>query len=417
MQMNKLRHLFFLQFSNFIIINFETFCNLAIKFGRKIKILGEIFPPFMSKKIFISAGDTSGDIHAAKLINKMKELDPEISFFGIGGTEMEKTGFFKSIIPLKEISVVGFYEVAKKIQLFRKLMKDSLDLIKNENIDVVIPVDYPGFNIELAKRLKKSSNKKVIYYIAPQLWAWGKDRATKLQNCIDLLLVVFPFEKDFFQKFGIPTEFVGHPLLDDQIFHDDFKTYDERNYSCIFMPGSRKQEIIKHLPLLNNTALELKKFDKELKCKLIISNNLDKEIIYNKIDDRINWEFKHNSKKQMQKSLVGVIKTGTSNLEASLLGIPYNMFYITSFITYNMGKRLINLDYLSLPNIIMKRNVIDEFIQSDATPQKISNSIINLIKNRNDYDKMQNDFRDLKHYIGGEGASLNVAKIILNYLK
>lgn len=367
----------------------------------------------MKKKIFISAGDTSGDIHAAKLIKHLKALDNEIDFIGIGGIEMEKTGFFKSIIPLKEISVVGFWEVAKKIQLFRKLMKDSLSLIEQENISLFLPVDYPGFNIELAKNLKKKGNTKVIYYIAPQLWAWGKNRAEKLVNCIDLLLVVFPFEKEFFNNFKINTEFVGHPLLDDEIFSDDFKNYEDRNYSCIYMPGSRKQEIIKHLPLLNQTAEILNKFDPSLENKLIISNNIDKELIYSRINDSVHWKFETNSKEQMRDSLVGVIKTGTSNLEAALLGIPYNMFYLTSFITYTLGKKLVNIDYLALPNIIMKRNVIEEFIQQDATAEKISNNVIKLIKDKSAYKTMQNDFRNLKEYIGNAGASAKAAKIIL----
>jgi lipid-A-disaccharide synthase len=367
----------------------------------------------MSKKIFISAGDTSGDIHAAKLIKSIKKIDQSIEFIGIGGSEMEKTGF-KSIVPLKDISVVGFLEVAKKISFFRKLMDQCLEIIENQEIDLFLPVDYPGFNIELAKRLKKKLKTKVIYYIAPQLWAWGKNRAEKLVNNVDLLLVVFPFEEEFFSKYKIKTSYVGHPLMDDDIFKNKIKSYDERDYSCIYLPGSRNQEIIKHLPLLNATAIEIKKYDKNLKHILVISNNIDKQLININLSDKIDWILSTNSKEAMANSLVGNIKTGTSTLEAALLGLPYNMYYLTSFLTYFMGKKMINLDYISLPNILFKKEIVREYIQKDANFKELAKGTLQILNNKTLYKNIQKDFNKLREYIGSEGASNKAANIILD---
>ncbi len=170
-------------------------------------------------RYFIIAGDPSGDIHAAKLMKSMLVKNPNVEFYGIGGREMEAIGF-KSMIPQKEISVVGFWEVAKKYGMFRQLIKDVQSELETGKYKAFIPVDYPGFNMKIAGFAKKIGI-PVYYYIAPQLWAWGSNRAEKLANSVDKLIVVFPFEVDFFKQYGIETYFCGHPLLDEPIFNGE----------------------------------------------------------------------------------------------------------------------------------------------------------------------------------------------------
>lgn len=361
-------------------------------------------------KIFISAGDPSGDIHSARLISALKEINPELEFIGIGGPEMAKVGF-QSIVDIEEISVVGFWEVIKKYGFFTNLLKKSAEIIASDEITAFIPVDYPGFNIRLAASAK-AANKKVIYYIAPQLWAWGKQRAKKLQGTIDLLLVVLPFEKEYFEKFGLRTEFIGHPLLDDPFFD---KINENRDKIISFFPGSRKQEIEKHLPLYSDTASILENKLPDYEFYISGARTLPKELFRRfLINDR--RRFSQGSRELMGRSAAAVIKTGTSNLEAALAGLPYAMAYKAGFINYLIGKNLINLDYVSLPNILLNKAIIREFIQTDASPNNIANEIIKIVNDNKYRLSMLNDFEEVKIILGEKGAAKRAAEIIVNEL-
>jgi lipid-A-disaccharide synthase len=362
------------------------------------------------KKIFISAGDPSGDIHAARLIKAFKKLEPDFQFIGIGGPEMEKQGF-KSIADLEDISVVGFWEVIKRYGFFKKLLKRSADLIASDDVIAFVPVDYPGFNIRLASKAKEN-HKKVLYYIAPQLWAWGKERAKKLTGNVNKLMVVFPFEKDYFQDYGIDTEFVGHPLMDDPYF-DEINT--KREKIIAFFPGSRKQEIEKHTNLYSQTASILENKLKEHKFVISGARKFPKEIYKDfLINDR--REFEINSRKLFTTAECGIIKTGTSNLEAALAGMPFAMAYKAGLVNYMIGKNLLNLDYVSLPNILMKKEVVKEYIQNDANPKNLSDEILRIVEEKDYTDKMINDFKQLRNILGEKGAAKNAAKIILDEL-
>ncbi|TAL68018.1 MAG: lipid-A-disaccharide synthase [Bacteroidetes bacterium] len=367
------------------------------------------------KKIFISAGDPSGDAHGARLMAEMKSLVPNIEFIGIGGNAMCNEGL-KPIVSLQQVSVVGFWEVAKKYFFFKKLLKRCFNILKDEKIDAFIPIDYPGFNIRLASHAKQISI-PVIYYIAPQLWAWGENRAKKLAEVTDILLSVFPFETDFFRKFGIRTDFVGHPLLDNTDFSVIPNNTDRNRNLIAFLPGSRKQEIQRHLPLLNSIANILRRTKPELEFGLSLSSTIDKKEYEPYLNDLNMWQLWDDSKSLMKKSYAGVVKTGTSTLEAALCNMPFAMILKTSPISYSLGKRLVKLDNISLVNILAGKKVINEFIQSDAKPEIISNEIISLHNNKNRYDDMQMDFSVIRHLLGEKGASKRAAEHIIKELK
>lgn len=364
------------------------------------------------KKIFICAGDASGDLHSGRLMRSILELNPNIDFIGIGGPSMEAQGL-KSLAKIEDISVVGFWEVAKKYRYFKNLIDKCARLLETEEVDAFVPVDYPGFNLRLAAKAK-SLNIPVIYYIAPQLWAWGKNRAKKLVGCIDKLLVVFPFEEEYFKKFGLNTSFVGHPLLDDTAFASDFPSVNQREKLIAFFPGSRKQEILKHSALFTQIAEIIAKRKPDYKFGVALASSLNKSALDNFLPKELNWTVYPKSGELMKTSKVGLVKTGTSNLEACLNGMPFAMAYKTSFITYNMGKRLINLPYISLPNILTDRPIIKEFIQADATPKAIAEHLIYLIDNPGKCEELQNEFRNIKKLLGESGACKNAAKIILD---
>lgn len=367
----------------------------------------------MSKKVFISAGEQSGDLHASKLMHEMKSQFPDIKFFGIGGELMQKEGL-SSLADIREIAVVGFWEVAKKILYFSNLFKKCKELFIKEDIKLFLPVDYPGFNIKLAS-FAKTNNISVVYYIAPQLWAWGKNRAVKLKDSVDKLLVVFPFEVEYFKSFNIDATFVGHPLLDNPEFQNDPFPLEKRQNMIAFLPGSRVQELKRHLPIVKKIAEEIKKIKPEMSFGTSLPDILNKNSL---ISDDIfeDWVIYPNSIDLMQNSIAGLIKAGTTNLEAALCGLPFALFYRTSIISYFFGKSLINLPYLSIVNILHQERVIEEFIQSDIDPFKIATHIINLIESRQKYGYIQNKLLEIRRIIGNQGASKKSAEIILNYL-
>lgn len=367
----------------------------------------------VAKKIFISAGDPSGDIHASRLMNEILKLSPDTKFIGIGGKEMEKYDF-KSIIQMDKISVVGFWEVAKRYSFFKNLLEESKKTLKNENVDLFLPVDYPGFNLRLSA-YSKSINIPVVYYIAPQLWAWGRSRTEKLKKNVDRLLVCFPFEEDFFNNDNIKTTFVGHPLLDDPIFKNIPEQKNRENDLIALLPGSRIQEVKNHLNLFEKVISETRKH-KYLKFGIAKSSNVPFELYSEiiKIPDVTLWE---NSRELMQKAHLGIIKTGTSNLEAALCNLPFIMIYQTSILTYNIGKYLINLDYISLINILQNKPIIPELIQSDANYKRISNELINLLEDNSKKEMIIEEFAKIREKLGVFSASKKSAKIINKYLK
>jgi len=367
------------------------------------------------KRFFILAGEPSGDIHGARLMAALREQHGEVEFVGIGGENMIKQGL-DSIIPLEQMSVVGISEVLKKILFFREVMFLCRNHLKNGNFDAFIPVDYPGFNLRLAGYAKKMGI-PVLYYIAPQLWAWGKNRTNKLKNSVDLLMVVFPFEVDFFGELGIKTVFVGHPLLDDPDYIPDFPQRRDRDYAIAIFPGSRKQEILKHISLVKHIVRKLNLRLPEYEIRIAISKASDKSY-YKKIKKSFpGIILSDNPKELMRTSMAGIIKTGTSNLEAALLGLPINMFYKTSFLSYWLGRYLVNLEHLSLINILPQKNIINEYIQHKAKADLIVDDILDIIQNEQRYTQIQDTYKEIRKMLGEKGASQRAAKEILNFFK
>ncbi len=361
--------------------------------------------------ILIIAGEPSGDIHASLLMKELKKIHNYIEFFGIGGKKMEAEGL-KSIIPLEEISVVGIIEVTKRARLWAKLISQCKKILDNENINCFIPVDYPGFNIEIAKYAKKI-NIPVYYYIAPQLWAWGENRWKKLKNITDILFVILPFEEKYFNERGIRSIYVGHPLLDIPVFSEDIIPAENKENIIGFFPGSRKQEIDKNLYLFAETAAELHKTYPEFEYAFAISSNVKKEYFDKLNKYKLKYKLYYDSHELMRKAKVGIVKAGTTTLEAALLGMNMIMAYKTSFTHYIFGKHLINLEYIALPNIILEENIIPEFIQRNANKQKLCHGIKPFLENSEYCKYQQHKFAKLKGILGKSGASQNTAQTVM----
>lgn len=358
------------------------------------------------RKIFISAGDPSGDVHAANLMRELLVLDNSLEFIGIGGPKMQELGL-TPIVNFSEINVVGFWEVAKKYRFFKQLEANSKNIISADNIELVILVDYPGLNTRLAG-YAKSINKKVCYYIAPQLWAWGKKRAEKLAKSVDKLLVAFPFEVEFFSQFGINAEFVGHPSLDLEVFELDESTERIENQICM-IPGSREQEVRSHLKLFDEV---IKKSKNKYKFAISKSPTVDISIYESFIKTNPNVKIYDNSRDAMKSSEFGIVKTGTSTLEATLLKLPFIMIYKTSLTTYLIGRYLVDIDYLAMPNILLKKEVVKELIQQDATASRIVKELDRYMNNKELINKIKTDFAEIRNLLGNKSACKTASEII-----
>ena len=344
-------------------------------------------------KIFIVAGEPSGDIHAAKLMNKLKSINPNIKFFGIGGKNMEQEGL-KSIIPIEKISVVGFIEVIKRIKLFLYLEKQCQKIMLNENVDCFIPIDYPGFNFKIAK-FAKQNNIPVFYYIAPQLWAWGKNRWKKLKNITTKLFVVFPFEEKYFLEKNIETKYIGHPLFQNPIFSEQSDNNRDSNLIAFFS-GSRNHEVTKNLNLFIETAKIIHQSNPNLTFGFATSDNVNPKIFNVLENHNFKYQLFSNSYELMQKAIFGIVKVGTSTLEAALLNMNMLVAYRTSFTHYWIGKKIIKLNYIALPNILANKEIVPEYIQGLASPKILADAVLDFISNPEKCDKQKKEYANIR---------------------
>ena len=392
--------------------------------------------------ILITAGDPSGDAHAARLMSAIRKRFPDVVFEGFGGPAMEMEGL-RTIAHLSDLAVTGFWEVAKNIGFFRGLMKRCEELIEKRKPALFIPVDYPGFNIRLAAIAKKNLI-PIAWYIAPQLWAWGKDRAEELARVVDLLLVVFPFELEFFQKHGIKTVHVGHPLIErlgsgvsglrgDEVTglrgdgvtehqpHDHTTKLEltsqqvnklelpsEQVNKFVLLPGSRSQEIHHHVPLLASTIQLMKAHDHTDTLFLVPrARNVSVSSLLPLVD--AGAKIVDDPFAAMRSADAGLIKAGTSTLEACLLGLPFATFYKTSSVTYQLARRVVKINSVTMMNLLLKNNIVHEYIQRDATPQNLARELDELMNNNTRRAELRTAMEEVRVLLGGSGAAERAA--------
>ena len=344
-------------------------------------------------KILVSALEHSANIHLKSL---KKELSDDIEFIGIFDNELGTP-----IVDLRSLAIMGFVDVIKKIRFFFKLNAQMVDLASG--VDKVLLIDSSGFNLPLAKKIKKKyPDKEIIYYILPQAWAWKKKRIPVLAKTIDHLASILPFEKDYYPK-DAPITYVGHPLLD-QITEFKSKLNDEVK-NVLFMPGSRKGEISKLMPVFHEVRAEL-----DVKAVIAIPEYFSDEEIKEVYGDLSDFEVVYDSHKAILEADFAFICSGTATLEASIIGTPFILSYIAKSFDYFIASRLVKLDYLGLGNIMFsqfnKRAIHPEFIQDDVTAKNLLDAYHNY--NR---DNFLADSIALREYLQN-GSSKNVAKMI-----
>lgn len=368
-------------------------------------------------KLMIITGEVSGDLIGASLIKELKKLDAGLTFFGIGGEKMCEQGM-NILYHINKMAFLGFTEVVKHLPFIKKVQADLLAVAKKEEIKNVVLIDYPGFNLNIAKKLKKNGM-KIIYYISPQLWAWGSGRMKKIKRLVNKMLVVFPFEEKLYRSNNVDVDFVGHPLID-RIKEYQFLSKEElfskldldgSKELLLLMPGSRKHELEKLFPQIIKSA---KKLADEFNLQIVIacSSNIDENRFY-KLSGQSDYKVITGYTYDLMKyAKFGIVKSGTSTLEAGYFALPMIIVYKISDLTYLIVKKLIKVSKIGMVNILLEDNVVPELIQNDVSEGKIYDAGKKILSDKEYYNSVKLKLNMVKDKLGNEGASARASKQI-----
>jgi len=377
-----------------------------------------------AKKILIVAGEASGDLHAANLVKSIKELYPTSTFFGLGGKKLKAEGadLYKD---LTRLAVVGFFEVLKNLKVFRKIFIELLKRIDKERPDLAILVDYPGFNLRLAEKLHQR-NIPVIYYISPQIWAWGEKRIKIIKRTVSKMIVFFPFEEKLYKRHNIDASCVGHPLIDfvkpafskDEVFKR--LKIDPNKITLALLPGSREKEIKTLLPIMLESAKVINEYFFGRIQFLILRSPAVKEDIFQRAVSGYELPLKVISDMTydgLSASDFALVCSGTATLETALIGAPMAILYKVNFLTWVYIRLLIKIPYIGLVNVVRGEKIVEEFIQFDCYPQKICDYVIPLLHDKARLNRLKLELASIKDSLGRPGASLRAAQIVVDFLK
>ncbi|WP_447968247.1 lipid-A-disaccharide synthase [Nitrospira sp. M1] len=372
-----------------------------------------------SPRILIVTGEASGDLHGANLAKELYRLHPQIHIDGVGGQRMSVEGvhLLPGIESVDAIGVPGLKQLRRGMRTLRSLKK----MLRKDTYDAVVLIDSPGMNLRLAKTAVKA-NQHVIYYIAPQIWAWGKRRLSVIQRAVSRMLVIFPFEESLYRQAGVPCNFVGHPLLDEvQSSYDQGvirKQLDIPNGSRVLglLPGSREHEVERCLPTMLEAAWEVKKAFPDIHITIAKSSSVSHAGIHDKIkgykslqvsvvDDQPN--------EVMAAADLLFVASGTATLQAAIIGTPMIIVYRVPWLTFAIARLLIKIPYIGLVNIVAGRRIVPEFIQHDMTVKQLVPEALRLLHNPQLLDDMRSSFQGVRDALGDPGASRRAAECVL----
>ncbi len=367
-------------------------------------------------KYYIIAGEASGDLHGSNLIKELKKLDTSADIRCWGGDKMQQAGGHL-VKHYRELAFMGFAEVIMNLRtIFKNLAFCKEDILQYKP-DALILIDYPGFNLRIAKWAKEN-NLKVIYYISPQVWAWKEGRVKMMKECIDKMLVILPFEKDYFKnKWNWEVEYVGHPLVEEiekKKLEVGGQHFSERKIIAL-LPGSRKQEILKKLPIM----LEVAKSFSDYQFIVAKAPGTDENFYAELLKNYSNVSYVDNKTYELlSQSTAALVTSGTATLETALFGVPEVVCYKGSYLSYQIGKRLVKVKYISLVNLIMDKLVVKELIQDELTVQNLKRELEDILSNENRKLQLQKDYTSLKQLLSEDGnASAKAATSITNFLR
>ena len=370
---------------------------------------------------YIIAGEASGDLHGSNLIKELHKLDATANVRCWGGDKMQAAGA-TLVKHFSDLAFMGFIEVVKNLRtIFRNINFCKKDILNNRP-DVLILIDYPGFNLRIAKWAKQQGL-KIIYYISPQVWAWKENRVKGIKESVDKMLVILPFEKDFYKKWHYQVEYVGHPLVEvvenferlvyrEQLILSN-QTPPTANLIAL-LPGSRKQEILKKLPIMLQVAKHFPAYQFVVAKAPGLDEQFYTELLtpYQNVSAVVNKTYE-----LLAQAKAALVTSGTATLETALFGVPEVICYKGSNISYQIAKRLVKIKYIGLVNLIMDKEVVKELIQDELTVENLKHELNELLTNDKKQVQLKADYKALKSLLSSGGhASCNAAKIIYNFV-
>lgn len=370
-------------------------------------------------KIMISVGEASGDLNGANLAKALKQLEPDIELFGMGGEAMRTAGV-ELVYDIADLGVMGFIEVVKSLPKMFRLRDRLAEIMAAEKPDVLVVIDYPDFNMRLAK-VARAQGIPVVSYISPSAWAWRRGRAKEVAGIVQRVAAIFPFEADVYREAGANVSYVGHPLLD--IVRPEFSREEAyRHFAAdphkpivLLMPGSRTQEIDKLLPVMLAGAEKIAEKVPESQFFLPVASTISREMLQNILKDyRVSVTLtQDHTYDLMHIASTAIAASGTATLETSLMGLPTVIIYKLAPLTYFLGKFLVKIPDVGLPNIVAGKRIVPELIQDEANAENIATEAIKILTDEVMHEKMKRDLSEVKEKLGDIGAVERAARVVL----
>lgn len=361
-------------------------------------------------KIAVVAGEASGDLHASEVIRALKALHPSLETFGIGGDMLAREGTLL-VHHAREMGIVGLFNVLRHLPMFRRIYRDLIERIEQEKPDAVFLVDYPEFNMRVAKRCKEMGL-RVIYYISPQIWAWRRGRVRHIARYVDRMIVIFPFEEKFYRDHDVPVTYVGHPLIE-QLGHIEKPPRQPDVLRVALLPGSRRMEVRSLLPPMLD-AVRVLRNERKVDAYIIQAPTIAHELLVSivarsGVDVPI---LEHEGGEAVAAADVSLSSSGTATLESAVLGTPVVVMYRLSRATYILGKYLVNLPHFSLVNIVAGKEVVPELVQDDVNGERIAAEVRKLVAPEN-VQRVRAELDAIRGRLGTPGASERAAEEII----
>ncbi len=368
----------------------------------------------MIEPVYFVAGEASGDAHGAALLAALKERAPALKFLGRGGPGMRAIAGVGMRDWIEEAAVVGLWEVIRRYGYFRREFAATIDEIETEKAGAVVLIDYPGFNLRLAKALRrKFSALKILYYISPQVWAWNRRRIKEMARSLDLMLCIFPFEPELYQASGLRAVFVGHPMASE--LHGDESSREK--HLIALLPGSREREVRKIFPVMLEAANLLRQRDPTLRFEVAAASEKLAELAKGMVGGETPIVVRVGGARELlRRATAGMVASGTATLEAALARLPFVLVYRVSWLTYFAARAVVKVKHLGMPNVLAGREIVPEFIQHRADPRAIAHAVNRLVNDSSRRAEMLRSFASIAEKLGEGEAAQNAAAAILQEL-
>jgi len=371
-------------------------------------------------RLLISCGEASGDLYGAELVRHLREQVPGLDAFGLGGDRLQAEGA-SLLAHVRDLAVVGLLEVVSHLRHLRAVFRRVLEEAERHRPDAAVLVDYPDFNLRLARALHRRGI-PVIYYVSPQLWAWRRGRIHDIRASVARMLVIFPFEEALYRDAGVPVSFVGHPLVSlvhppaDPVTPRRELGLDPARPVVALLPGSRAKEVAHNLPPMAASVDALAAARPELQFVAAVAASLDPTLIRRGLGDRPVTIVHDRTHAALSAATAAIVASGTATVEAALLGAPMVVVYRLSPWTYRLGRRFVRVPYYAMVNLIGGRRVVPELIQGEFTADRVLGEIVPLLDDTETRRQMQRDLHEVREKLGAPGASARAAAVVAPYL-